>query len=199
MGIETLGIMGLGTTLLGGVTQMIGQKQAAAGSADMYRYQAQIAQNDAVIQQRNQELAGLNASYAEDQGVRAEQDQIRKARGLLGAQTAAFASNNITVNEGSAVDVQDSTASLSKLGFAAIRDSAARQAAGYRIQGLNAQTAEQDDLMRSQMYSKAAGNTQRAGNISLIGSIIGTGGKLFDRYSDMSATGVPFNDVSVVS
>ncbi len=56
---------------------------------------------------------------------------------MLGRQRAAFASNGVEVDNGSALDIGADTAGANTLNELTIRDNAQKQALGFEAQGMN--------------------------------------------------------------
>lgn len=100
------------------------------------RYNAELAE-------RNADLAEQRAKDATRRGREAEQRHRVDVRRLIGAQRAAFAAQNVELDSGSALDVQMDTAYLGELDALTIRNNAALEAWGYRVQSSNLQ-AEAD-------------------------------------------------------
>jgi hypothetical protein len=124
------GIAGIGGSIFGA----LGNLESGAANAlsitaqgEAAAYQAQVARNNATI-------AGYNATEAEQAGgAQAE------AVSLQGAQTGAKiktaqAANNIDVNTGSAVKVQQSEREVSQLNTETVLNNANLSAYGYRNQ-----------------------------------------------------------------
>lgn len=203
-------VIGAGVSVYGQIQQ--GRAQAAAAQmqgqaqSQQARYQQAVAQINQTTAVRNQVLANRNAEYVETAGARLQEDRARRVRATIGAQRAALAANGLLLDEGSAADLQDDTASLGQMALTEIRNNSARQASGYRIQGLNFMDDQQAALLRQQGYGATAENAVSAGNfaasnatsaslINATGSLIGGATNTFDRWSDMRRTGVPMNSV----
>ena len=82
----------------------------------------------------------------------AEQQQRTKTAQLIGSQRAALASQGGDVDSGSPLDIQSDTARAGEFDAQTIRNNAAQQAYGYRLQAANAA----GDAGR---YSASAANT----------------------------------------
>jgi hypothetical protein len=89
---------------------------------------------------------------------------------LIGTQRAGFAGQNVDVGQGSPTDVQGDAAYLGELDALKIRNNAAREAWGYRVQAQNARMGGQNAQTASQ-YGAAA--TLIGGGISLLASRYG--------------------------
>lgn len=121
---------GLGSLLLGSsVGQGIAGSQAAS-------YQAQVAKNNSII-------AKQNATYSAEAGSAQTEEQGLKSASKSGLVRAAFASNGLDVNTGSAADVQTSQRELGYLDTATTASNAALQTYGYNTQSQNYKAQEE--------------------------------------------------------
>ena len=118
-----------------------------------------------------QKALEFNAKVAEMQAVdalaRGAEDEERfrmVVKGLIGSQRAGFAGQNVDVGIGSPVDVVADSAYLGELDALTIRNNAAREAWGYRVQAEN-----------FRMGVDAAG---RANNFATASSLLGFGSSL---------------------
>lgn len=89
----------------------------------------------------NQELANANARIADIQaddalvrGREAEGIHRKRTKALIGSQRARFGAQGVDINDGSALDVQADAAYLGELDALTIRNNAAREAWGYKVQ-----------------------------------------------------------------
>lgn len=193
-----LPIIAVAATVIGTGVSAYGAYQQGQAQAQAARYQQQVALLNAQTAERNQALANRNAEYEGAAGARAADDQARRVRGAIGAQRAAFASNGLLLDSGTAADVQDGTAALGGLAIGEIRDNSARRAAGYRIAGLNAQAEADAATLRGQMYADSADAASTAGWLSAGSSILGGATRAFGQYADMQRTGVPMTNIPAV-
>ena len=213
MGIETLALAAIATTVVGAGVSAYGaysQGQAQAEAAQMQgvaaaqqaQYQAAIADINRQTAERNAGLAETNAQYTEVAGARLQEDRARRIRSLIGAQRAGLAANGLTIDEGTGVDLQEDVADLGGLAIAEIRSNAGRQASGYRIQGANAMDEALAATMRGEAYRVAGSNALLAGNfaadaystagtIAAGSSLLGGATSTFDRYGRMQSSGIP--------
>lgn len=105
------------------------QRQAWASQA-MGKYES-------AIDEQNAKLADLSAKDALERGQVEEQRQRMVTRQTIGATRAAQAAQGVDVATGSAVDVQASEAGLGELDALMIRNNAAREAYGYKVEAIN--------------------------------------------------------------
>lgn len=213
MGIETLALAAIATTVVGAGVSAYGaysQGQAQAEAAQMQgvaaaqqaQYQAAIADINRQTAERNAGLAETNAQYTEVAGARLQEDRARRIRSLIGAQRAGLAANGLVIDEGTGVDLQEDVADLGGLAIAEIRSNAGRQASGYRIQGANAMDEALAATMRGEAYRVAGSNALLAGNfaadaystagtIAAGSSLLGGATSTFDRFGRMQSSGIP--------
>lgn len=213
MGIETLALAAIATTVVGAGVSAYGaysQGQAQAKAAQMQgvaaaqqaQYQAAIADINRQTAERNAALAERNAQYTEVAGARLQEDRGRRIRSIIGAQRAGLAANGLVIDEGTGVDLQEDVADLGGLAIAEIRSNTGRQASGYRIQGANAMDEALAATMRGEAYRVAGSNALLAGNfaadaystagtIAAGSSLLGGATSTFDRYGRMQSSGIP--------
>lgn len=178
MGVETMAILSAVGTAVGAVQGFVGQRNQGKAAANMARYQAAVSSNNAVIAQRNAQLAAQEGNAA----VEGKQMENRAKIGALKAQQAA---SGVDINYGSPVDVRSSAAETGQLNAINIRASAVRKAYGY-------QQAEQDYLSQAGMHEVEAQNARTAGDMNaattLLGGLsdAGTGWSQYQRNSSTS-------------
>ena len=148
----------LALTAIGGYTQYESQK--AEG-----QYNEAVAKNNAAA-------AETQAQQAEQLGSIDEDRQRARMRQMIGKQRAAFAANNIDSSSGTALDLISETAQFGEEDALAIRANAARDAWGFRTQGMNYRA--QGTLARAQ-----ARNQGTATLLSTGAQMAGTGYNYF--------------------
>lgn len=220
MGIETLALAAIATTVVGAGVSAYGaysQGQAQAEAAQMQgvaaaqqaQYQAAIADINRQTAERNASLAETNAQYTEVAGARLQEDRARRIRTLIGAQRAGLAANGLLIDEGTGVDLQEDVADLGGLAIAEIRSNAGRQASGYRIQGANAMDEALAATLRGEAYRVAGSNAllagdfaadaySTAGTIAAGSSLLGGATSTFDRFGRMQSAGVRMSSIPAV-
>jgi hypothetical protein len=213
MGVETLALAAIATTVIGTGVSAYGayqQGQSQAGAAQMQaaaaarqaQYQAAIADINRQTAERNASLAETNAQYTEVAGARLQEDRARRIRNIIGAQRAGLAASGLVIGEGTGVDLQEDVADLGGLAIAEIRSNAGRQASGYRIQGANAVDEALAATLRGEAYRLSGQNAlaagafaadayRTAGTISAGSSLLGGATSTFDRYGRMQSSGIP--------
>lgn len=155
----------------------------ATGYGAIKNSQAQREQADFQADQDkfNSNIAGLQADDAIARGEQEAQNAAVKARQIKGAQKAAFAGSGIAVDSGSAADLLAETDKLSTLDILTIKNNAAREAFGYKAQGLNYQA--QADMTRK-AGKAAAANTLLTGGANVLSS----GAQAFAKTSTKKET-----------
>lgn len=150
----TMGIVGL--LAAGGVTQAYAQN--AAGS-----YEQKIAD-------RNADIADLQAVDAKKRGEQAVMLSRRETHRTVGSQRAGFAGQGVEVDAGSAGDVVDATETIGALDEMTLRNNAALEAWGFKVQA--------SDLRARGKMAKVAGRNQA------IGTLLTTGAQAAMFYDD---------------
>lgn len=157
--------LSLATTVVGGVFSAIGAKNQADAQANAASYNAAVANNA--------------ATFARQQGDIQAQANDRKTAAMIGRQRAVYAAGGLDVNSGSPLDIQADTAQFGRLNSLTIRNNAARQAYGYQA--------------NANLDEASASNYESAGNTAMLGSLIGAGTSVGDKWSKYQQAGVdPF-------
>lgn len=149
----TLSILGTVATIGGGVVGAIGAISNANAQAGADRYNAQVAQQNAIAAQQQ----------AEQNAIIQQQTAAKQ----IGAQIAGYGGSGVVSGEGSALDVLSNSVSSAELDRQTILYKGKLQSLGY-----------QDE---SQLDEARAGNAQTQGFESAFGTILGTAGKIATR------------------
>lgn len=168
MCVATIALAGTALAATGAVVGGIEQGQAA-------HYQAQVARNNAIIEQQN---AGYTASAAASQ---TEQEGL-KERGKLAAVRAAEAANGLDVNSGSPADVQESERLIGRLDTETVSNNAALQAYGF-------QTRATSDEAQARLDQREATGDVLAGVVK--GAGIAASNPTFDQSVSSLISGAP--------
>lgn len=144
-----------------GASAAIGMTVAGGGITAYGQYQSGVA-NERLMKQ-NARIADWQADDALDRGRQAEGRHRIDVRRTIGAQRARLAASGVEINDGSALDVQADTARLGELDALTIRNNAAREAWGYRVQAT--------DLRARGEIAKMEGT------YAAVGTLLSTGGK----------------------
>lgn len=163
------------------LVQAVSSSASAYGQSEAQKLQGAYQQK---IASNNAELATLQSDDAIRRGEQSATNINTKARVIVGAQRAGFASQGVDVNSGSAADVQADTAAMSAADARTVRINAMREAWGYKVQALDATS-------RGQMAAFSADNESR--NTLLTGGLktIGYGfkaGTTFKGFGPSSNT-----------
>jgi hypothetical protein len=176
VGIETLAIGGLAASAGSGILGAFGASQAADAQAASYNYKAAVASNNAIIAQRN-------AAAATQAGEQKAQSNDLKTRNLVGTQLVTQAANGLDIGSGTNVNIRQSAEDLGHLDTLTILNNAAKNAAGFKAQGMNF-TAE------SALDTSAAENAKTAGEFSVASSLLGGASSFASKWVGYSQKGV---------
>lgn len=144
------------------------KQQAAQNSADAY---------NASIQERNAQVAEMQAKDAEARGKVAANQHDLGVKGMIGSQRAAAASSGLLADEGSNLTTTQDTAGFGKLDSLTIQSNAAKEAWGYRVAGANSSAS-------AGLLSSSMGSTALAGASPLLSGISGLGSKIYQFKQD---------------
>lgn len=137
-----------------GVMGSIQQGKAAQAQAN---YQSQVAQNNAQISE-------WQAADALKRGKVEEDQHRRKVSQLIGSQRASIGASGFDLGDETSVGIVGDTAAMGELDALTIRNNAAREAWGYRVQGSN-YTAESGLLLARGDAARTASKWQAAGDL----------------------------------
>jgi hypothetical protein len=137
-------------------------------SIQQMRSQGQQADAEGIALRTNAGLAELQAQDAIARGAQASAQVRRDTRATIGAQRVAYASQGVDVGSGSALAVQADTAAIGELDALTIKNNAAREAFGYKIDAANSRTREE--------YTRQAGRNAQTSTL-LTGA-----SNLYERY-----------------
>lgn len=166
-GPAALALTALSTVMsvVGQVGQQNAQAQAASANAAQARYQAQVAQ-------QNQELMRRQEADALQRGQVAEENRRRLTAQQIGQQRAGLAAQGTDL-EGSPTDILGDTAAAGELDARTVRANAAREAYGYKVQGLG-------------YGNEAILQSTRAANSTYTPNYLGAGASLLAGASTLS-------------
>ncbi len=116
-------VLATALTAVSGIMQGVAANRAAQAEADAAN--------------RNARIAEAQSTDAVARGGKEELQQRRKMAILQGEQRAALAASGVNVDSGSALAMQDASASEGEQDAAAIRFNAAREAWGHNVQATN--------------------------------------------------------------
>lgn len=116
-------IIGIGIGALGAGTSAVGSAKSAAKEKRIANFDSKVAQ--------------AQAQDALDRGREAEDTLRMGVKKLLGAQRAGFAGQGVTLDSGSALDVQQDTGAMEARDLDRIKLNAAREAWGFEQEATN--------------------------------------------------------------
>lgn len=161
--------------IIGATAAYTAYQQNEAGDA-----QKKAARQQRFLAQKNADLLDKSANDATDRGNEEAMLITRRARGLRGEQRAAFASQGVDVNTGTALDLQNETTSLGGLDAEQTRKNAFREAWGIRAQASNQR------LSGDFAYS-AGMNQAKASRNQAYGTVLGGAGDSYRAYYQYDA------------
>lgn len=149
-------------------TALSAMNASAAGEAQQKsnNYQAQVAENNAILAKQNQEQATAKGD------AQTEQAGLRAAA-AMGDTKAGEGASGVDVNTGSSVDVRKSQRILSDTDAQTIRYNAASEARGFGIQA-DSQTAQARLDRTSGANAGAAGSTNAEASLLSGASSVGS-------------------------
>lgn len=154
---DPISMIAIGSTIAGTITSATAANYSGQASANMYNYQAGIAQ-------ANKVLAQQDANYAISSGEVAAQQSGMKTRAQVGATRAGFGASNVA--GGSQDAVLKSETDIGQEDQALIRSNAAKRAFGFNVEAAK-------DTAQGQVYKTAAETSQETGRLGVLSSIIG--------------------------
>lgn len=125
---------------MSGLSSILTAGSTVAGAASTWAdAQAQRAQGN-----YQNEMANINAKYAELQsenaitrGNKQAADMKRETKRIIGSQRVALAAQGISIEDGSALQVQEDTAMIGEIEAMKIKNNAWMEAFGYKMEAQN--------------------------------------------------------------
>lgn len=170
----------LGLTAAGAATSAVGTWKSGTQAKKAGEAQKRAADSQAELLDFNAHVADLQAVDAVERGATDESRYRVGVRQLIGSQRVGFAAGNIDVGVGSAVDTQADTAMLGELDAMTIRQNAAREAWGYKVQATDTRKRAQIARQEGVMLEAAGKANQTAARVATVGGILGAGGSLLE-------------------
>jgi hypothetical protein len=172
-------LVGAGLGIAGSVISGIGQSNQLEAQSANAAYQAQVAQNNAVI-------AGRNANMDLQAGVTAETNQGLKTRAQVGTALAGEGASGVDVNSGSFVKAREGISEIGAMGGLTLRSNTAKQVYADETQQTNYEAQSGLETQESQQASAAA---PLAFTGSLLSGASSVGGSYF-KYLQGGSPGV---------
>jgi hypothetical protein len=193
MGVAAIAIAGLALTAVSTGVAVYGgiqQRQAAKNTAE---YEAQVARNNQIIQQRA--AADVRARGAEtvqeirERGRVRQQLLGRETRGLIGIQRAALAAQGVVVDQDSALELTTDTAGIGEYERQVVATDTARAA---RSASINAERAAYEYETRGYSYGAEADLARLRGWMpdTSLGTALSGLGSIASRYIQYDQAGV---------
>jgi hypothetical protein len=154
-----MGATGTFATAIGGLAQAYAQNQAGEAAKK--------------LADRNADLDELRGLDAIGRGREAEKRHRIEVAKLKGSQRAAFAGQGVVVGRDSAATVEQETETLGELDALTIRNNAAREAWGYRVQA--------SDTRARGRIARQEGRMQAVGTLLTTGA---NGALSYEKYKD---------------
>lgn len=149
-------------------------------SRNMYQYQGGIAR-------MNADIAAQNADYALHTGHAEAARYGLGARQRMGKIVAAQAASNIDVGRGSARDVQEGQAYVTRMDIDQIHANAARKAYGYRVE-------EANQRAKAEAYDTAADNSLLAMGLNMGSTLLSGSTSVASRWLQARQAGIYGSD-----
>jgi hypothetical protein len=172
--------------IAGTATSTAGQVRAGRAAKKAGKAQQEVAESEAQLSDYNAQVAQVQAQDAIARGGEKESTFRSQVRGVIGSQRAGFAGANVDVGYGSAADVQADAAFLGELDALTIRNNAAREAWGYKVQA--------EDLRQRAAISRQGGQmAAAAGSAAATSAYIGAGATVLGGATNLMAMRYGFN------
>ena len=165
----TIAAITIGLTAAAGGASAYGSYQQSQAQEDQAEYAAQVAANNAASAE------GL-AKDATARGAEEERLHRLQLQKFSGDQRAGFAAKGLELDTFGTADALADTAALGEADAYAIRRDAAREAFGFRSQGMNFQAQSQLNQMRAK-------NTRKTRPWLVGADLLGTGANVFGGVS----------------
>ena len=175
MGLMT-GMMAM--TLAGMAINTVGQVKAGRALKRAGEKQQEASESAAKLSDYNASVAQLQADDAIMRGEEEESRFRSLVRGSIGSQRAGYAASSIDVSFGSAVDVQADAAVLGELDALTIKNNAAREAWGFKVQGQNYKMGADIQRKEGKYLAEAGRAGQTASKFGVANTLIGGGASL---------------------
>lgn len=160
--VSIMAAISMGATAAGGAIKAFGQMQEGDASAEMYKYKAAV--------------AAQNAAYQRAAGEVSAQRSGMKSRFEIGQALAAQGASNLDVNRGSAPLVRQGMHDVAVQEQGIIRTDAARRAWGEEAE--------------AKLDIEAGTQAKKASKIAAIGSILGAATSVSDKWMAGKTAGI---------
>ena len=151
-------IASLAATAVGTLVSMAGANYSAQAQANQYRYQQEVANNNAAIADKQAETAAMS-------GAQKAQLQFMKEMRIKSSQAAGFSANGLDIGAGSPLDVLTDTERIAQLDKANLEYDSANNVWAIKNQA-------NDYRNQAALYGDASNNSLIAGRYSMMGSLL---------------------------
>lgn len=172
----TLAAAALAVSAVGTGVSAYGQMQAGKAQQSQLNYQAAVDRNNKIISDRY-------AADAIERGKEAEADQRRKTQQIIANQRVGFAANGIDLGSEVVSETLSDSAMLGELDALTVRSNAAREAYGYKVQGMNYEASAQNNIL-------AGKNARSSGRTAAMSTLLSGAASVGNSYSDYKYRGV---------
>lgn len=170
----TIGL--IATTVIGGALTAVGQIQSANAAQASADYQAAVLRNNEII-------ANQNAADAIARGQQEEQFQRLEKAAKIARVRVAFAGQGQVVDEGSALDLTDTTAAIEEFKALQIRNAALREASGF-------EAIAENFAADAELATFKGGAVKASLPFELAGTILGTAKDSFAKFRTVKNSGL---------
>jgi hypothetical protein len=171
MGVDPASVLAIGSmvaTAAGGGVKAFGSYESGQATQAQMAYQAQVANNNAIVAKRN-------AQWDIQAGEAAANDRGMKTRAQVGSAVAQTAAGGVATGVGSAALDVAGIRQIGDLDTMRIRSNASRQAYGDEVQATS-------DTAQSQLDTLEGSQAAEGGDLGAIGSLLSSGGTVGGQY-----------------
>ncbi len=161
----------------------IGKWKAGKAAKKEGEAQQRAAESQAALLDYNANVADLQAKDAVARGTQEEGQLRQRIRSTIGAQRASFAATGVDTGYGSAADTQADAAMLGELDTMTVRQNAAREAWGYKVEAIDLRRKAEITRKEGVNMAEAGKRAQSAARWGVAADVaIGTGNLLAAKY-----------------
>lgn len=169
-------IVGLAAGAAGGYIQGMGAKESGDANAAAYTYKAGVAR-------LNKQINDQNSAWAvQSGGIQTQEEGLKAGQEIAGTKVAQSGSG-FDVNSGSNADVRATQTKVAQFNEGVTGWEAARAAYGYETKGMT-------DTAEANLDTMAAGESKKAGTISMVSSFLNAGGSVASKWQQGKTSGM---------
>lgn len=162
------------------ITGLLSTAIGAAGAMQQAGAQADKANYEAKVQDKNAQIAEFKARDAIIRGNEEQKKQMQHTAQVASKQRVAQAANNIDTTYGSALDAAVDTAMLGEMDALTVQSNSYREAYDHQISATNERNGAQLSRME-------ADHAKSAGFLNAAGTLLGGAGKAYGNYKKSTA------------